>query len=141
MSVLNDAYDDHLRNANLAVVQRYCAAWLAGDRQALAGCYHDDFTLHYGGANPFSGIHAGKPAALKVLAEVSRRTNRKLLAIVDCLAGPNRAVVIAREAFERGALRAELERTLVYTIRDDRLDTCWVFDVDQALVDRFLADG
>lgn len=133
-------HDDHVRTANRAVVERYCAAWLSGARQALVDCYHDDFTLHYGGANPLSGIHAGKPAALEALAAFSRRTNRRLTAIVDCMAGPHRAVVIAREAFERGALRAELERTLVYTIRDDRLHACWVFDVDQPLVDRFLAD-
>ncbi|MBN8939293.1 MAG: nuclear transport factor 2 family protein [Rhizobiales bacterium] len=140
MSATIEPYDDHLRTANRAVVEHYCAAWRAGARQALADCYHDDFTLYYGGANPLSGVHAGKPAALQVLAEFSRRTNRKLTAIVDCMAGPNRAVVIAREAFTRGALRAELERTLVYAIRDGRLSACWVFDVDQPLVDRFLAD-
>jgi uncharacterized protein len=27
-------------------VSRYASAWLAGDRPALAACYHDDFTLH-----------------------------------------------------------------------------------------------
>ena len=27
-------------------VSRNARAWLAGDRPALAACYHDDFTLH-----------------------------------------------------------------------------------------------
>ena len=66
-------------------------AWLAGDRAALAACYHDDFTLHYFGRNPLAGDHGGKPAALAILAEVTRRTNRQLLAIVDVMAGPSAA--------------------------------------------------
>jgi uncharacterized protein len=128
------------RTANLAVVERYCAAWRAGDRMALAGLYHEDFTLHYFGRNPLAGDHVGKAAALRILGEVGRRTNRRLVEIVDCAAGPERAVVIAREAFERGEERAELERVLVYTIKDGLLHHCWVYDGDQALVDRFLAD-
>ena len=134
---------DELRRrsaANLEVVERYCAAWRAGDRGALANLYHDDFTLHYFGRNPLAGDHVGKAAAMRTLMEVGRRTNRKLLEIVDCMAGPHRAVVIAREAFERAGQRAELERVLVYTIKDGRLHHCWVYDGDQAVVDRFLAD-
>ena len=75
--------------ANLAVAQRCATAWLAGDLPALFDCYRDDFTLHYGGANPFTGDHVGKATALKTLAEVSRRTGRKLVAIIDVTAGPN----------------------------------------------------
>jgi hypothetical protein len=126
---------------NLAVVQRYCAAWRAGDRQALAALYHDEFTLHYFGRNSLAGVHAGKPASLKVLLEFGRRTNRQLPEIVDAMAGPQRAAVIAREAFARGDLRAELERLLVYSIKDALLHHCWIYDADQALVDRFLADS
>jgi len=131
--------DDKTR-ANLAVAQRYAAAWLAGDLAAIFGCYHDDFTLHYGGANPFSGDHVGKAAALKTLAAVAQRTGRKLEAIIDVTAGPERAVVIARESFRRGDMTAVLDRVLVYTIREDRFHECWLFESDQATVDRFLTD-
>lgn len=126
--------------ANLAVAERYAAAWLAGDRAALAGCYHDDFTLHYFGNNPFTGDHVGKAAALTTLAKFSQRTGRKLLGIVDVMAGPERATVIARESFDRDGRKAELERVLVYTIKDDKLHECWVYDGDRTLVDSFLAD-
>ena len=124
--------------ANLAVAQRYAVAWQAGDVAAIVDCYHDDFTLHYGGATPFSGDHVGKAAALKTLAEVSRRTGRKLIEIIDVTAGPERAVVIARERFTRGEMTATLDRVLVYTIRGDRFHECWLFENDQATVDRFL---
>ncbi|MFZ5733605.1 MAG: nuclear transport factor 2 family protein [Pseudomonadota bacterium] len=125
---------------NLAVAERYAAAWLAGDRAALAACYHDEFTLHYFGNNPFTGDHVGKAAALTALAKFSQRTGRKLLGIIDVMAGPERATVIARESFDRDGRKAELERVLVYTIKDGKLHECWVYDGDRALVDSFLAD-
>ena len=131
----NQAAIEHTRQA----ISRYATAWLAGDRAALAACYHDDFTLHYFGRNPLAGDHAGKAAALGILAEVTRRTNRRLLAIVDVMAGPERGALLVRERFERDGRRAEVERLLVYAVRDGLLGECWVYDQDQALVDAFLA--
>lgn len=120
-------------------VSRYAAAWRAGDLQAMLALYHDDFTLHYFGRNPLAGLHRGKPAALAILAEVSRRTNRKLLGIVDVMVGPERGAILVRESFARDENAAEVERLLVYSVRDDLLHHCWVYDHDQALIDSFLA--
>ena len=131
----NQAAIEHTRQA----ISRYATAWLAGDRASLAACYHDDFTLHYFGHNPLAGDHAGKAAALGTLAEVTRRTNRRLLAIIDVMAGPERGALLVRERFERDGRAAEVERLLVYAVRDGLLGECWVYDQDQALVDAFLA--
>ena len=120
-------------------VARYAAAWQAGDRAGVVASYHDDFTLHYFGDNPLAGIHRGKQASLAILAEVTRRTNRKLLGIVDVMAGPERGALLVRERFSRDGRTAEVERLLVYSIRDGLLWQCWVYDQDQALVDSFLA--
>ena len=120
-------------------VSRYAAAWLAGDRACVVASYHDDFTLHYFGDNPLAGAHRGKKASLAVLAEVTRRTNRKLLGIVDILAGPERGALLVRELFTRDGRTAEVERLLVYSVCDGLLWQCWVYDQDQALVDSFLA--
>lgn len=130
----NQAAIEHTRQA----VSRYARAWLAGDRPALAACYHDDFTLHYFGRNPLAGDHKGKAAALAILVEVTSRTNRRLLAIVDVMAGPERGALLVRERFERDGKAAELERLLVYAVRDGLLGECWVYDQDQALVDAYL---
>jgi len=132
--------DESRAAANLAAVTRYADAWRAGDLAALIGSYHDDFTLHYSGRSTLAGDHVGKAAALKALAEVTRRTNRKLLDIVDVMAGPHRATVIARERFEKHGRSVELERVLVYAIKDGKLAECWVYDGDQALVDQFLVE-
>ena len=124
----------------MAALERYAAAWRAGDVAALVACYHGDFTLHYFGRSALAGEHRGRPAALRVLGEVSRRTNRRLVAILDVMAGRRRGAVIAREAFHRDGTTVELDRVLVYTVRQGKLHECWVYDADQALVDRFLAD-
>ena len=131
----NAAVAESIRRA----VSGYAAAWLAGDRQAMLASYHDEFTLYYFGANPLAGVHRGKPAALAILAEVIRRTNRKLSGIVDVMAGPERGALLVREIFQRDGKTAEVERLLVYSVRDELLWQCWVYDQDQALVDTFLA--
>ncbi|MES1150014.1 MAG: nuclear transport factor 2 family protein [Bradyrhizobium guangdongense] len=123
-----------------AAVTRYATAWLAGDRAAIAACYHDAFTLHYAGQNPLSGTHRGKAAALSALAEVARRANRKLLGIDDIMAGQQRGAILVRESFSRDGRTATLERLLVYAVSDGLLSECWVYDRDQALVDSFFAD-
>jgi ketosteroid isomerase-like protein len=120
-------------------VSGYAAAWLAGDRETMLASYHDDFTLHYFGRNPLAGVHRGKPAALTILAEVTRRTHRRLSGIVDVMAGPERGALLVREIFQRDGKTAEVERLLVYAVRDELLWQCWVYDQDQALVDAFLA--
>jgi ketosteroid isomerase-like protein len=102
-------------------VSRCATAWLAGDRQVMLASYHDDFTLHYFGRNPLAGVHRGKSAALAILAEVTRRTKRRLLGIVDIMAGPERGALLVREIFNRDGRSAEVERLLVYSVRDGLL--------------------
>lgn len=120
------------------VVETYVRAWKAGDLSALFACYHDDFTIHYAGTSPLAGAHRGKAAALTALAEVSRRTHRKLVEIVDVMVGADRAAVLARELFSRDGREARVERLLVYAARDGLLHECWLYEADQALVDSFL---
>jgi ketosteroid isomerase-like protein len=133
--------DDTARIENVrTAVTRYATAWLAGDRAKMAACYHDDFTLHYAGQNPLAGIHRGKQAAFAALAEVARRTNRKLLGVEDIMAGPQRGGILVRELFGRDGKTAEVERLLVYSVKDGLLLDCWVYDRDQATVDMFFAD-
>lgn len=130
----------HRQVANLRVVQRYAHAWQSGDVKAMVACYHPEFTLHYFGHNPLSGVHAGLAVALPKLAEFSRRTRRQLVAIIDAFAGEERVCLIARERFTSQAGETQdLERVFVYTVKDDRLHHCWVYDADPALIDRYLS--
>jgi hypothetical protein len=56
------------------------------------------------------------------------------------MAGPRRGAVVARELFSRDGRTAEVERLLVYAVKDGLLSDCWVYDRDQATVDLFFAD-
>src|SRR4051812_29522983 len=88
---------------------RYAAAGIGGDRPTLGACHHEGFTLPYCGRTPLAGVPRGKPASPRPLAEVPRRTNRRLLAIVDVMAGPQRGALVVRERFQRDQRTAEVE--------------------------------
>lgn len=120
------------------VMYRYVDAWRRGDLVALFACYHDEITLHYFGDNPLTGDHVGREASLAALREISLKTNRRLIEITDVLVGPKRCAVLAREAFSRDGQAAEIDRVLVYAIKDGLVHECWVYDSDQARVDEFL---
>lgn len=124
-----------------ATLERYAAAWRAGDLQAMADCYAPDFTLHYFGNNPLSGDHPGRDRARHIMAEFSSLTRRKLVGIVAIMAGHRHGAIIARETFRHGENRVELDRVLVYAVDNGRLEECWVYDRDQQLVDAIIGDA
>lgn len=120
------------------VVSHYADTWRSGDVPAIMDCYHADFTLHYPGDHALAGTHPGKQASLRVLAEVSRRTNRSLVEIVSVMAGDERGAIVARERWRSETEEAIVERVLVYAVQDGKLRDCWLFDADQKTVARFL---
>ena len=123
-----------------AVLRRYWEAWQAGDVATVLALYSEDLTLHYFGDNPMAGAHRGKPAALAALGKISARVRRRVIEVQDILAGATRGVVLAREEFERDGRRFELERVFVYRVEGGLVAECWIYDQDQRLVDRLLAD-
>ena len=120
-----------------SVIERYADAWQRRDPAALA-LYHPQFTVHWFGNNPLSGTHAGAQQVRDALSELTRRTNRRLVKIVATLAGAERAAIIARESFGTGDARVEIDRVLIFTVAEDRLRECWVYDADPQLLDRYV---
>jgi hypothetical protein len=121
-----------------SVIERYADAWQRRDPAALA-LYHPQFTVHWFGHNPLSGTHVGEQQVRDALSELTRRTNRTLVRIVATLAGPQRGAIIARESFGTGAARVEMDRVLIFTVAEDRLRECWVYDSDPQLLDRYIS--
>lgn len=132
-------HPDQARLANLAAAQRYADAWVAGDFPAMMAAYHDDFVLHWFGANPMAGTKRGKAAAIEALMEFTRLTSRRLVAVDSVMADARRVVVIARESLTAGGETREVERVLVYRVEGDQLAECWVYDEDQRFIDRALS--
>ena len=129
---------DTATEAIRSVIERYADAWQRRDPAAFA-LYHPQFTIHWFGHNPLSGTHVGAEKVQRALGELARRTNRSLVKIVATLAGPERGAIIARESFGTGDARIEIDRVLIFTVADDRLRECWVYDSDPTLLDRFFA--
>jgi ketosteroid isomerase-like protein len=130
--------DEDRRQANLAVMERYRDAWAGGDFAGLAALYADDFILHWNGDNPLAGDHVGKAAALGALVEFTRRTDRRLVAVLNIMADAGKAVMIARERLGGKGETREVDRTLVYRTDGEKLVECWVLDADQGFIDRLL---
>jgi ketosteroid isomerase-like protein len=124
----------------LAIIRAYAEAWQRSDAPALAALYHDQFTLHYPGDHPLSGIHRGKPECLRILREVHARTGRHLIEIIAIMAGETRGALNVRERWRRDGEEAIVDRVFLYSVRDGLLDNCWLYDADQRLVARFLRD-
>ena len=121
------------------VAERYCAAWLAGDLGALLDCYADEFTLHYFGHSRFAGDHIGKQAAVTTLLEVGAAATRTLLGVDEITAAPGAAVIVVRERLERGGETFDVRRLFRYRVFGERFVECWLYDEDQALIDRLWA--
>ncbi len=119
-----------------AVAERYAKAWREDDLEGILGCYSDEFTLHYFGDNPFTGTHFGKDAALTVLLEVGARAPRKLVSVDEILAAPGAAVIVAREVISVEEATTEIRRVLRYRVEGDQFSECWLYEEDQALIDR-----
>ena len=105
----------------------------------MVDCCHDDTVFHYFGRNPLAGTHHGKAACLAVLRQVGEKTNRRLVAVRDVLAGDRLGAIVGAERFERDGRAAEFERLLHYSVKDGRLSECWVHDEDQRTIDDFFA--
>ncbi len=120
------------------VLGGYATAWKSGDLVSIMAAYADDFVLHYFSDHALAGRHAGKGAALTVLGDFSRRTNRKLIDIVSVMGGENRGAIIARERLGPDVAARDIDRVLVYRVSAGQLAECWVYDSDQAFIDRLI---
>ncbi|MBU6330742.1 MAG: nuclear transport factor 2 family protein [Acidobacteria bacterium] len=115
------------------VLERYSAAWLAGDLEVVLGSYHDDIELHYMGNSPLAGNHVGRDAAFAALGQASLRTSRTLVAVEDVLVGESLGALVAIE--DLGDPSRRVRRVLLYRVQDEKLRECWLFDEDQRFID------
>jgi hypothetical protein len=121
-----------------AVIDRYCDAVLSGDIVTALDCYAEDIVLNWHGRHALAGTHRGKDAAVAALIAFAQRTERKFLDFPARMYGPARGAVISREALGQGAARVEIDRILVYAVRDGRFTECWVYDADPDRIDRLV---
>ena len=140
---MNQAGDDQQSNDPVSVVRRYCEAWMAGDTVTVVATYHDHLTLTWPGRHRLAGTHVGQQASIEALLNLQAATNREPVEIVDVMAGEHGVIAVVRE--RRGRVRdngepesIEVTRALDFTVRDAKLATCRIFELDQPAIDDWL---
>ncbi len=129
------------QSSALSVIKAYCDAWIAGDVLTVIGLYHDDLALTWPGRNHLSGVHDGQTASVEALLKLQELTGRQPIEVVDILQGSHSviAVIIERWTHPADASRtADLRRALEFTVVDDKLRTCRIYETDQHLVDEWI---
>lgn len=117
------------------VVHRYVKAWQSGDLDTLIDCYSPDIVAHYGGQSRFAGTHAGRHRFLEVLAETSAMSQRELVSVDQVHDDGAAGALFATERIVSLDRTVLVLRALRYRIEDDRIVECWLYDLDQHLVD------
>lgn len=120
------------------VVRGYCAAWMAGDVDALLGLYRPDLTLVWPGSHRLAGTHDGLDDSLMALAQLQVVTNRKPIELVDVLVSDQRTMAIVVEEWTQGSERLEPLRALDFVVEDAMLRHCRIFERDQHAVDAWV---
>ena len=112
---------------------------------AVLGFYHDDLVLSWPGNNHLAGDHVGQAASIDALLTLQTLTNRVPTEIVDVLEGAHSvmAVVIERWISPTDPNRIlDVTRALDFTVVDEKLRTCRIFETDQPTVDAWIdAEG
>lgn len=130
-------------SANEDFMHRYIDCWVRGDPKAAEEFWAEDVVLHMFGRNPLSGEYRGKEQYRSYVQKMYEATagaggEAKLLKVYDILASDNYGVALLRSRFERpGKEPLEINRSVVFLLRDGKIQHEWVYDDDQYAVDEF----
>lgn len=129
-----------MEHRNIAFIRRYFDAWISGDLDAVRNSFNDDLEVHLPGRSSYAGVYRGIDNFFdNYVQRVYALTggNAKVVQIKDILANDERVVVLAEERFERPGKVLDVNRFLVYEIRNGKISEVWEFESDQYAVDEF----
>jgi hypothetical protein len=121
---------------NQDVMRLYADAWRAGDPVGMQALMSDDVVLHLFGHSPIAGTFKGKEDLSRIVRLLQEMTGRKLLELHEMLVGGDHAVALVRERMERHGNALDLERVFVYHLAEGKITEIWIYDQDQAAVDK-----
>lgn len=127
-----------------SVVEAYCEAWMAGDAMTVLSLYHDDLVLTWPGRHHLAGVHEGQASSIDALLALQALTNRVPIEIVDVLEGERSVMVIVVERWSDEvdpARTMNVTRALEYSVVDDKLRTCRIFEADQPAIDDWIENA
>ena len=114
---------------------------MSGDAMAVLPYYHDDLTLIWPGDHRLAGTYVGQQQSLDALIELQLATNRVPVKVEQILAGPDSVVAMVEERWTDPAdpdKSLQHLRALEFTVADNRLRTCRIFESAQPAIDQWL---
>lgn len=129
---------------NRQLIWDYFDCWARGDMEAGESYWHPEFVGFQAGHSSFAGEYQGGH-------DLHERWVKPLLELTDnrwvveaqpdiILAGDDGIVVMAHESMEReGKGKIYTDKLVVYTIKDDKIHSCRMYDTDQGAIDEFWA--
>ena len=122
------------------VVQRFYAAFGAGDLDAATDCFTEDAVWTLPGRSPISGEHRGRRAIRAVLSRLGPLSSGTFRAeLVDVAVGDGQLVAVQHATGERDGRRLDITACQLITIEDGRIARIRGHYSDQYALDEFWA--
>ncbi len=124
---------------NEALVRKIYDAWADRDFKAYLDLLSDDIIYHAAGNCPFSGIHKGKEAVIKMGQLALEIGGTQRVVFKQLIANDSHVAVIDRWTAEREAKTVQMDNLLVYKIESGKITEIWEFIEDEVAHDDFWA--
>lgn len=131
-----------LAEKNRQLITAYFDAWARGDVTAGESYWADELVTFQAGHSALAGeFHGARDLHERWVQPLLKMTDGRwtvLKAPEIILSGDDGVVVIASEYMEReGKGRIDTRKLVVYTIRNDKITSCRMYDGDQGAIDDF----
>lgn len=129
---------------NRKLINDYLQAWEDGDVERAAGYWSDDMSFFQAGHSRLAGkYHSPEDFQKNWVDPLLEMTDNRWTVNSNpefLLSGDDGCVVIIDEKMIRdGKGEIDTKKLVVYTIRDDKITSCRMYDGDQGAIDDFWA--
>lgn len=129
-----------MEHPHVEFMRKYSSAWITGDIDTVRASFNEDLEVSLPGRSSFAGVYRGVDALFSnYIEKVYALTGGNIrMTVKDIVANDDRAIVLAKERFERPGRTLDVDRVLVYEFRTERISGIRQFESDQYAVDEFL---
>jgi|SRR3990172_597686 len=123
---------------NEELARRELEALNAGDMEAVAEFYADDFVLHYPGRNPLAGDYRSFQEFLAKLGPLMGEDGAITRELHDALGSDDHAVQLLNVTANARGSSYSWQGVIVMHTRDGKISEAWIHIGDQYGLDEFL---
>ncbi len=126
-----------MAHPNTEFMREYLDCWVTGKVDKALGMIADDVVTQFPGKSLIAGVYHGKNAFMELGKKMNSFGQLKVMKFHDILAKDDRAVVLAKERFQREGKSTIVDRAVEYRIRDGKIIGIRWYESDQYAVDEF----